>query len=724
MAPRRKRQKLSEESDDTCVAETAGVALEFTKPEHKTVLDNSKQKRSLFVRSLPKITTTEDLTEHFSQSFPIKHAVAVIDKETKQCKGYGFVTFAEAEDAIQAMKELNGSEIHGNKIKVEIAEQRHRGEGGVDDIKTSTAKKTRPGQLVEEGQPPKLIIRNLPWSISNEEKLGRLFLSYGKITHAAVPKNPQGKMLGFGIVIIRGRKNAEKALAGVNGKLVDGRQLAVDWAVDKDTWQKVHKAEVVKEGEKALARQEQPRVGDDESSELVQSDEDIEADEGHLSGDTSIEELDGDEADEEPEEPARPRTTNNDSTLFVRNLPFNVVDEDLQEHFEQFGAVRYARVVLDQATERSRGTGFVCFYNIPDAEECLKAAPRPKPVHPTKAKRDVTGAGHSVLQNEFSDPSGDFTMDGRVLQVTRAVEKLEATRLTAEGTAQRSSRDRDKRRLYLLSEGTIPSNTALYQTLSPSEIAMREASSKQRKALIESNPSLHISLTRLSVRNIPRTLTTKDLKALAREAVVGFATEVKSGTRQRLSKEELARGGEEMKAAEKERKVSGKGIVKQAKIVYEGQEGGKVAEGAGRGRGYGFIEYHTHRSALMGLRWLNGHSIDYKATEKKGKNASKEDAQERKKRLIVEFAIENAQVVIRRNEREVKDRDRAKTIGKKNNDTVGDGYSGDMAAGAHKRKRSNSTKSNITPVEDEELAKRQKIIGRKRMRKARKVGGK
>jgi nucleolar protein 4 len=728
MAPRRKRQRLSEEGEEKPIVEPTEVTLDHTKAEQTPSADKSKQsKRSLFVRSLPATTTTDDLTDHFSQSFPIKHAVAVIDKETKQCKGYGFVTFAEAEDALKAVKELNGSIINGAKIKVELAEPRQRGEGGVDESKPAAAKRTRPGQPAQEGQPPKLIVRNLPWSVDTVEKLSKLFLSYGKIIHAAVPKNPQGRMLGYGIVIVRGRKNAEKALAGVNGKEVDGRTLAVDWAVDKETWQKVHKAEVVEEGEKALQEvtpsKKEAKDDDDDQSES-EADEDINADEGHFSEeDEDIimdggkaeddEDLDEDENELEPEEPVKHRTTNNDTTLFIRNLPFTCGDEDLQEQFEQFGAVRYARIVMDQATERPRGTGFVCFYNQADADECLKAAPRA--VLPPKSKRDKkdSAVGHSVLQNaEFVDPSGDYTMDGRVLQITKAVEKSEATRLTAEGTAQRNTRDRDKRRLYLLSEGTIPSNAPLYQTLSPSEIAMREASTKQRKALIESNPSLHISLTRLSVRNIPRTLDTKDLKLLAREAVVGFAKDVKAGTRERLSKEEIARGGEEMKNAEKERKAAGKGIVQQAKIVYEGQEGSKVAEGAGRSRGYGFIEYHTHRNALMGLRWLNGHSVDYQATDKKSKKPTKEDVQERKKRLIVEFAIENAQVVARRQEREVKSRERAKTVGK-GKDSTGDGTD------SKKRKRE-APKT----AEEEELAKRQKIIGRKRMRKNRKMGAK
>lgn len=75
-----------------------------------------------------------------------------------------------------------------------------------------------------------------------------------------------------------------------------------------------------------------------------------------------------------------------------------------------------------------------------------------------------------------------------------------------------------------------------------------------------------------------------------------------------------------MVKADLARKDAGKGIVKQAKVVFESEGGSKVSEkgGAGRSRGYGFIEYYTHRSALMGLRWLNGHSIDYTVLQQKG----------------------------------------------------------------------------------------------------------
>ncbi|GAD95494.1 ribosome biogenesis (Nop4), putative [Paecilomyces variotii No. 5] len=612
-------------------------------------------RKTLFVRSLPASATTESLTEYFSQSYVIKHATVVLDPETKQSKGYGFVSFADLEDAQRALEEFNGSDFDGKKIKVDYAEPRHREVDETVGKSHPTAEALRLKEERErrraETQPPRLIVRNLPWSIKEPDDLAVLFRSYGKVKHVVLPKKGN-QLAGFGFVVLRGKKNAEKALEGVNGKEVDGRTIAVDWAVEKEAWENAQKsAEDDADAKPEADGEEDATPAQDEEHQW----EDVGSGSEAEDSEEEDEDVDMEDVEDEDEEEEEQEDERNASTVFIRNLPFTSTDELLYEHFTRFGPVRYARIVLDYETERPKGTGFVCFYKVEDAISCVRNAPKQTEVLAEKDKsKPQTIVKHSVLQNENADPTGQYTMDGRVLQVTRAVSKTQASRLQEEGVNKRLTRDTDKRRLYLLSEGTIPSNSALYKKLSPSEVKMREDSLKQRQTLIKNNPTLHLSLTRLSIRNIPRHITSKDLKALAREAVVGFAKDVKAGLRQPLSKEELKRSSEEMREAEQERKLKGKGIVKQAKIVFEGRDGSKIEEksGAGRSRGYGFIEYATHRNALMGLRWLNGHAVDMKPEN---------GVKEKKKRLIVEFAIENAQVVKRRSEHQAKVRTSDKT---------------------------------------------------------------
>ena len=47
--------------------------------------------------------------------------------------------------------------------------------------------------------------------------------------------------------------------------------------------------------------------------------------------------------------------------LFVGGLPQNTTSNELRDHFEGFGVVSDAVVMIDPATSRSRGFGFVCF---------------------------------------------------------------------------------------------------------------------------------------------------------------------------------------------------------------------------------------------------------------------------------------------------------------------------------------------------------------------------
>lgn len=677
MSETKKRQRLGEDVDAS--ADDQGHASKKARKE-----TNASTRRTLFVRSLPAIATSAALTELFSQSYPLKHATVVLDTETKQSKGYGFVTFADAEDAQRAQEEFNGQVFLGRRMKIEIAEPRSRvmpGKERMDGKIKSTisaeaaaVKKARVEKMAEDRKPPKLIIRNLPWSVKTPEQLAKLFQKFGKIKHSTLPKVKETQA-GFGFVVMRGRKNAEKALAAVNGTLVDGRTVAVDWAVDKEVWEGQKKAAEADDDEgSADDEDEGVKLSEDKKEESENEDDDVanfmknfgdqlesedEDDDENKQDEDMDKDLDGNsedyetESESEDEKPQKTFITDNSSTLFVRNLPFTTLDADLKEHFSQFGPVRYARVVMDRNTDRPKGTGFVCFFKVEDADGCYRGAPHGQPTGANAIKKGDPASSkvqHSLLQDENADSTGMYTIDGRILQIARAVDRDSATKLTEEGTVHRDNRDKDKRKLYLLSEGTVASNSPLYEMLAPSEIKMREDSAMQRKKLIQNNPTLHLSLTRLSIRNLPRNIGSKDLKALAREAVVGFASDVKAGKRAQLSKEEESRGGEEMRAAEKQRKAKGKGIVRQAKIVFEGREGAKVSEesGAGRSRGYGFVEYSSHRWALMGLRWLNGHAV--------------ENSSGKKQRLIVEFAIENAQVVQRRREKEEKARLRSKEV--------------------------------------------------------------
>ena len=60
----------------------------------------------------------------------------------------------------------------------------------------------------------------------------------------------------------------------------------------------------------------------------------------------------------------------NESRLFVGNLAFNTMENDLQEYFSQAGVVTSVNLMLDKFTGKSRGFAFV---EMSTAEEATKA---------------------------------------------------------------------------------------------------------------------------------------------------------------------------------------------------------------------------------------------------------------------------------------------------------------------------------------------------------------
>ena len=59
------------------------------------------------------------------------------------------------------------------------------------------------------------------------------------------------------------------------------------------------------------------------------------------------------------------------SKVFVGGLPWSINNDGLREAFASFGEITEAKVILDRATGRSRGFGFVTFANPEEAQKAL-----------------------------------------------------------------------------------------------------------------------------------------------------------------------------------------------------------------------------------------------------------------------------------------------------------------------------------------------------------------
>ncbi|KAI3974147.1 hypothetical protein MKX01_033398 [Papaver californicum] len=75
----------------------------------------------VIVRGLPYSTTDEILSETFSKFGQLVGAEIVKDKVTARSRGFGFVTFESIEESMDAISGMNGKELNGRVICVDVA---------------------------------------------------------------------------------------------------------------------------------------------------------------------------------------------------------------------------------------------------------------------------------------------------------------------------------------------------------------------------------------------------------------------------------------------------------------------------------------------------------------------------------------------------------------------------------------------------------------------------
>ena len=154
-------------------------------PAQENVLDNGLDMKTLFVRSIPMDVTDEQLTEFFSNFAPTKHAVVVKDTN-KRSRGFGFVSFATEEDAQDALTKARKTKLQNHLLRVDIAKRRDRskknetkdtGEPFTNLKENNNSEQSEDADAVDNEETlkgkPKLIIRNMPWSCRDPNKLKR-----------------------------------------------------------------------------------------------------------------------------------------------------------------------------------------------------------------------------------------------------------------------------------------------------------------------------------------------------------------------------------------------------------------------------------------------------------------------------------------------------------------------------------------------------------------------
>jgi len=84
----------------------------------------------IFVGNLSWQTNDDSLHAAFSAYGQVTDSIVLKDRETQRSRGFGFVTYATPEEAQAATEAMDGQQLDGRQVRVNLANERGSGGGG------------------------------------------------------------------------------------------------------------------------------------------------------------------------------------------------------------------------------------------------------------------------------------------------------------------------------------------------------------------------------------------------------------------------------------------------------------------------------------------------------------------------------------------------------------------------------------------------------------------
>ncbi|NXF83770.1 EPAB protein, partial [Sclerurus mexicanus] len=250
---------------------------------------------NVFIKNLDDSIDNKALYDTFSTFGNILSCKVVCDENGS--RGYGFVHFETHEAATRAIETMNGMLLNDRKVFVGHFKSRKEREAEIG---------ARAMEFTN------VYIKNFGDDM-DDDRLRDIFSKFGKTLSVKVMMDNTGRSKGFGFVNFETHEEAQKAMADMNGKEINGRMVYVGRA------------------QKRLERQ----------SKLKRKFEQI-----------------------KQERVSRYKGVN----LYVKNLDDGIDDEKLRKEFSPYGTITSAKVMTEGG--HSKGFGFVCFSS---PEEATKA---------------------------------------------------------------------------------------------------------------------------------------------------------------------------------------------------------------------------------------------------------------------------------------------------------------------------------------------------------------
>ncbi|XP_058825948.1 protein elav-like isoform X2 [Topomyia yanbarensis] len=307
--------------------------------------DNSRT--NLIVNYLPQTMTEEEIRSLFSSVGEVESVKLVRDKNViypgqpkGQSLGYGFVNFHRAQDADQAVSVLNGLRLQNKVLKVSFARPSSEGIKGAN-----------------------LYISGLPKTITQEE-LEVIFRPYGEIiTSRVLVQDGNDKPKGVGFIRYDQRKEAERAIAGLNGTTPKGLTDPITVKFSNTP------------GQNTATKIVQPALPTFLNPQLTRR---LGAIHHPINkGLARFSPMGGEVLDMMlPTAPANgigAVAPSGGWSIFIYNLAPETEENTLWQLFGPFGAVQNVKIIKDSATNQCKGYGFVTMTNYEEAMLAIRS---------------------------------------------------------------------------------------------------------------------------------------------------------------------------------------------------------------------------------------------------------------------------------------------------------------------------------------------------------------
>lgn len=226
------------------------VGYHISKKDRQAKIEEARaQYTNVYVKNLDPSVTQEEFEKLFEKFGTITSAALALDEEGKS-RGFGFVNFAEHEQAAKAVEELNDTEFHGQKLFLGRAQKKSEREESL-----RKAYEAAKNEKLSKYQGVNLYIKNLPEDF-DDERLQEEFAPFGTTTSAKVMRTPTGASRGFGFVCYSAPEEANKAVAEMNGKMLENRPLYVALAQRKDVRHQQLAAQMMQHNQLRLQQQQ------------------------------------------------------------------------------------------------------------------------------------------------------------------------------------------------------------------------------------------------------------------------------------------------------------------------------------------------------------------------------------------------------------------------------------------------------------------------------------